>query len=75
MLVEEDEDGDIELRFLLKTHKIDNAYVDLVVEDIHAVPVTLVKVVLPRPVDEQCPTKRTTGIKRFPVNLEHYLIK
>ena len=38
-------------------------------------PVTSVKVVLPRPVDEQCLTKRTTGIKRFPVNLEHYHIK
>ena len=74
MLDEEDEDGDIEVRFLWKTHKTDNAYVDPVVEDIHAVPVTSVKVVLHRPVDEQCPTKGTTGIKRFPVNLEYYHI-
>ena len=75
MLEEKDEDGDIEVRFLRKAHKIDNAYVDPVVKDIHAVPVTSVKVVLPRPVDEQCPTKRTTRIKQFPVNLEHYHIK
>ena len=34
-------------------HKVDNAYVDPVVEDIHAVPVTSVKVVLHRPVDEK----------------------
>ena len=56
-------------------HKIDNAYVDPVVEDIHAVPVTSVNTVLPRQVEEQCPTKRTTGIERFYVNLEHYHIK
>ena len=61
-----DEDGDIEVRFLRKAHKIDNAYVHQVVEDIHAGPVTSVKV------DEECPT---TGIKRFPINLENYHIK
>ena len=72
MLDEEDEDGDIEVRFLRKAHKIDNAYIDPVVENNHAVPVTPVKVVLPRPVDEQCPT---TGIKRFPENLENYHTK
>ena len=33
-------------------------------------PVTSVKIVRPWPVDEQCPTKRTTGIKRFLVDLE-----
>ena len=60
MLGEEDEDVDIEIRFLREAHKIDNAYADPVVEDIHAVPVTSVKVVLPRPIDEQRPTKRTT---------------
>ena len=74
MLDEEDEDGDIEVRFLREAYKIDNAYIDPVVDDIHAVPVTSVKAVLPRQVDEHCPTKRTTGIKRFPVNLEHYHI-
>ena len=75
VLDEEDEDGDIKVRFLRKAHKIDNAYVDPVVEDIHAVPVTPVKVDLPRLVDERCPTKRTTAIKQFPVNLEYYHIK
>ena len=75
VLDEEDEDGDTEVHFLRKAHEINNAYVDPVVEDIHAVPVTSVNVVLSRPVDEQCPTKRTTGIKRFPVNLEHYHTK
>ena len=58
MLDEEDENGDIEVRFLRKAHNTDNAYV--VVDDINAVPVTSVKVALPRPVDEQCPTKRNT---------------
>ena len=58
-----------------RAHKIDNAYVDPVVEDIHAVPVTSVQVVLPRLVDEQGPAKRTKGIKRFPANLEHYHFK
>ena len=52
MLDEEDEDGDIEVRFLRKAHKIDNVYVDPVVEDIHAVPVTSIKVMLPRLIDE-----------------------
>ena len=52
MLEEEDEDGDIEVRFLRKAHKIDNAYVNPLVEDIHAVPVTSAKGVLPRPVHE-----------------------
>ena len=28
MLNEEDEDGDVEVRFLRKAHKTDNAYVD-----------------------------------------------
>ena len=70
MLDEEHEDGDIEVRLLREAHKIDNVYVDPAVEDIHAVPVTSVKV--PIPVDEQCPTKRATGIKRFPANLDHY---
>ena len=68
MLDEEVEDGDSEVRFLRKAHKLDNAYVDPVVEDIHAVPVTSVKVMLPRQVDKQCPTKRITGIKRIPLN-------
>ena len=72
LLDEEDEDGDIEVRVL---HNVDNAYVDPVVDDIRAVPVTSVNVVLSRQVDKQCPTKRTTWIKRFPVNLEHYHIK
>ena len=75
LLDEEDEDGDIEVRVLRKAHNVDNAYVDPVVEDIRAVPVTSVNVVLSRQVDKQCPTKRTTWIKRFPVNLEHYHIK
>ena len=75
MLGEEDEDCDIDVRFLRKAHKIDNAYIDPVVEGMHVVSVTSVKVVLHRPVDEQCPTNITTGIKRFPVNLEHYHIK
>ena len=33
----EDEDGDTEVRFLRKAHKVDNVYVDPVVEDIDAV--------------------------------------
>ena len=68
MLDEEHEDGDIEVHLLREAHKIDNVYVDPAVEDIHAVPVVKV----PIPADEQCPTKRITGIKRFPVNLDHY---
>ena len=40
MLDEEDEDGDIEVRFLRMAHKIENAYVDPVVEDIQSVPVS-----------------------------------
>ena len=46
VLDEEDEDGDIEVRFLRKAHNIDNAYVLMypVVNDIHAVPVTSVTV-------------------------------
>ena len=44
MLDEEHEDGDIEVRILREALKIDNVYVDPVVEDIHAVPVTSVKV-------------------------------
>ena len=47
MLDEEDEDGDIVVRFLRKAHRIDNAYVDPVVEDIQAVHVTSIKVVFP----------------------------
>ena len=44
----EDKTRSIVVRLLRKAHKIDNAYVDAVVDDIHAVPVTSVKVVLPR---------------------------
>ena len=56
VLDEEDEDVDIEVRFLRKAHKRDIAYVGPVVEDIHAVPVTSVQVVLPRLENEQYPT-------------------
>ena len=58
MLDEEDEE-DVEVRFSRKAHTTDNAFVDPVVEDIQAVPVKSVKVVLPRPVDKQCPTNTT----------------
>ena len=44
-------------------------------EDIHSVPVTSVKLVLPRPISVQCHTKRTMGIKQFDVNLERYNMK
>ena len=59
---------DEEVRFLRKAHKIDNAYVDPVVEDIRVVPVTSIKVVFPRPVD-------VLPRELLPVNLEHYRIK
>ena len=53
-----------------KMHNVEPA-----IEEIHSVPVTSVKLVLPRPISVQCHTKRMMGIKRFDVNLECYNMK
>ena len=50
-------------------------YVEQAMEDIRSVPVTSVKLVLPKHISVPCHTKRMVGIKRFDVNLECYNMK
>ena len=62
---EENEEADVEVRFLRKHTKVPNDFVEPDVEDIHSVPVRCVVLILPQP-STSGSTKRATAIKNLP---------
>ena len=69
VLKEEDEDGDLEVKFRQKHPMIRNGFVEPSVEDIHSVPASLVILVLPQPLSMSGSTKRAMCIKKFSTDL------
>ena len=72
ILKEEDEDGELEIKFLRKHPKVYNGFIEPPVEDIHSVPAKTVKLVLPQPFNLSGSTKRAMGIKKFHTDFSAY---
>ena len=68
-VLKEDEDGDLEVKFLRKHPMIRNGFVDPPVEDIHSVPASSVILVLPQPLTMSGSTKRAKCIGKFSTDL------
>ena len=70
---EEDEEGDIEVKFLRKHSKIPNGFVEPDIEDICSVPVRSVVLILPQP-SSSGSTRRATAIKKSTTDFSSYKI-
>ena len=71
-ILKEDEDGDLEIKFLRKHPKIINGFVEPAIENIHSVPVASVTLVLQQPCNVTGSTRRAIGIKKFHTDFSAY---
>ena len=72
-VVKEEDEGDIEVKFLRKHSKIPNGFVEPDIEDIYSVPVRSVVLILPQP-STSGSTRRATAIKKFTTDFSSYKI-